>query len=339
MAKLHFATQRYLDDLWESAACALKGRDFQNAARWFNDYLKQEPGTRQAEALAGLGESLVSLDRVDEAVVAFHDCVERYPKDVTAMRARLLASDAYLEKNDTATAERLLMENLNGELLTPASPEYRDSLFALGKLLRQAKRFDEAIQRFDEVISRYGATRQAIEARYLLADCWRRRSIAETGKLADDVIESARAARARKIRDGFAFALESYRRAQQSLLKYQETAELGPVEKLMLRNCYFFIGSMSIELGQYEAAARAYTTAIARYPNLPATLEGYVRMAGAQRAVNKPAEARAAIQDAKLLLTRMATDTSFQQTSNCGRAQWVEVLDGLSKEYGEGGGQ
>jgi len=327
LAKRRITTRYYPDDLWDSATCALEGRDFRSACRLFEEFLKQQPRSGLAQAMAGLGEAFLSLDRVDDAVAMFEKCIRQHPRDVAAIRARLLASQAFLEKGEPKSAERLLEENLNGESLTPASKEYRDSLLALGTLLHQGKRYEEAIRRLDEVVSRYGASRQAIEARYLIADCHRQRATSEAGKLAQDLVEQSRAARARRMREGFTSALEGYRQTQQTLLKCQETVELAPAEKLMLRNCYFFTGGMLMELGQYEAAVKAYALATSRYPNLPETLEALVQMARGFRAVNKPSEARGAIEQAKLLLARMPPQTSFQETGNYSRTQWSELLE------------
>jgi len=327
LAKLRFATRYHTDDLWEGATCALEGRDYRGAARLFEQYLTQESRARQAQALVGLGESLFSLDRIDEAIAAFRRCIDLHPRDVVALKARLLASQAFLEKGDLPAAQRLLEENLSGESLTPASREYRESLLALARLLHRAKRYDEAIRRLEEVVNRYGDSRQAIEARYLTADCRRRQALEEAEKLKQDLVEQSRAARFRRMRDALAAALQSYRQTQQALLKCQETAELAPVEKLVLRNTYYFIGSMLADLGQPDAAAKAFTTAASRYPNAPETLEAHVQVARAFRAMNRPSEARGSIEQAKLLLARMKADAVFQETTNYTKAQWAARLD------------
>ena len=327
LASLRVTTRSYVEDLWEGATCALEGQDYRGAARAFEQYLAHEPRARRAQALAGLGESLLCLDRLDEAIAAFRRCIELYPRDMAALKARLLASQALLDQNDLAAAQRLLEANLSGESLTPASREYRQSLSALGRLLHQAKRYEEAIRRLEEVANRYGESRQAIEARYLIADCHRRRALEETEKLKQDVVEQSRAARFRRIRDALAAALQGYRQTQETLLKCQETTELAPLEVLMLRNTYSFIGSTLVDLGQCEAAVQAYTTAASRYPNAPETLEAHVQLARAFRAMNRPSEARGSIEQAKLLLARMKSDAPFRETTNYTKAQWAALLE------------
>jgi len=330
LAGMRVATRQYPQDLWDSATCALDGHDFRGAARVFEEYLKEESRGRQALAMACLGESLLSLGRIDEAIAALERCIALYPRDVAALRARLLASQAHVEKGNSRRAQQLLEENLNGETLTPASKEYRDSLLALGRLLHRAKGYEEAIRRLEEVVNRYGDSRQALEARYLLGDCHLRFARAESEKLKDDVVEQLRSERTRRIREGLRTAAQWYRQTQQAVLKHQESSELGPVERLMLRNSYFLMGSLSIELGQLDAAMEAYAAFTARYPNAPETLEAHVQMARVYRALGKPEEARSTLQQARLLLIRFKNQVRFEQTTNLTQAQWTAELERLS---------
>jgi len=330
LAGMRVATRQYPQDLWDSATCALDGHDFRGAARVFEEYLKEESRGRQALAMACLGESLLSLGRIDEAIAALERCIALYPRDVAALRARLLAAQAHVEKGNSRRAQQLLEENLNGETLTPASKEYRDSLLALGRLLHRAKGYEEAIRRLEEVVNRYGDSRQALEARYLLGDCHLRFARAESEKLKDDVVEQLRSERTRRIREGLRTAAQWYRQTQQAVLKHQESSELGPVERLMLRNSYFLMGSLSIELGQLDAAMEAYAAFTARYPNAPETLEAHVQMARVYRALGKPEEARSTLQQARLLLIRFKNQVRFEQTTNLTQAQWTAELERLS---------
>jgi tetratricopeptide (TPR) repeat protein len=330
LAQCRATTRFYPEDLWEGALCALEGRDYLTAAKLFDEYVKAEPRGRRPKALAALGESLLCQGRIDEAIQAFRDCIEQHARDEAAPRARLLASQAYLEKGDVAAAQRLLEANLSGESLTPASREYRESLFALGRLLHQFKRYEEAAAPLEEAVSRYPNLRQTTEARYLIADCHRRRALGEQEKLRHDLVEQSRGARVRRMSEAFTSSLKWYRQTQEALLKRQETAPLDPLEKLMLRNSCYFIGSLLIDLRQYAAAITAYTEAANRYPASPETLEAHVQIARAFRALNKPSEARDAVDQAKLLLARMKPVTPIEQTTNYSKSQWTARLERLS---------
>ena len=90
------------------------------------------------------------------------------------------------------------------------------------------------------------------------------------------------------------------------------------------------IGDVLFELGRYEAAIKAYSTVTKRYQDKPEVLEAYVRIANAYRRLNKPAEARSALAQARIILGRMKPETQFAQTTNYTRQQWSDRLDWLA---------
>lgn len=330
LAELRSATRYYPDDLWESAVSDLEGQDYRSAARLLQQYLTAESRRRQPQALAYLGESLLSLGQTDEALSALRECIDLYPRDPMAFRARLLASDACLEKHDIELAESFLRENLSGDYLTPASKEWRDSLFALGRLLHSNRRYDEAIPRLDEAIRRYPDVPQALEARYLKADSQRRCGEAVQEKLRSDLAENARVAHSKTARDYLHAALAQYKDLLEVLNRRQENVELSPQEKAMLRNAYFAIGDIHYALEQYEAAVKAYTVASNRYQTHPEVLEAYLQIVRAYQRMRKPADARIATEQAKGVLGRLKADADFEQTTNRSRQEWTALFDQLT---------
>mgnify|MGYP000561556123 CR=1 FL=1 len=330
LAQLRAATRWYPEEVWQSARCAMEGRDFSLAVEMLQEYLKVAPRGRQPQALADLGEALLALGRIEEAVAALRECFQRHAKDMNAPRARLLASYAFQEKGDVAAAQQMLEANLSGNMLTPASREYAESLFALGRLLHQARRYDEALAPLEEAVQRYPDAPKTIEARYWIADCHRQKAQAEKERLRADLVELSRASRLRRIEEELNASLAGYRQAQKALLKREESGPLNPLEALMLRNSYFFIGSALMDLGKFDAAAEAYSQVVQRYPGAPETLEALVELGRAFLAVNKPAEARDAINQARFLLARMKPDALLQQTTNFSRSQWAVRLEQLA---------
>ena len=107
---------------------------------------------------------------MDGALAAFEECIEFHPRDAAAYRARLGASQAHAEKGEMEQAEALLEENLTG-YLAPDSIEWRDSLFAMGRLCHRQGRFEDAAQRLEEAVHRYPDCDQTLPAYYLLAEC------------------------------------------------------------------------------------------------------------------------------------------------------------------------
>ncbi len=330
LAKIRFATRQYPDDVWEAANCALEGHDYEQAARLFQEYLAHEVRQRQAPAMVGLAEALLALDRLDEAIATLRQCVAMYPRDIAVFRARILAAQALADKGQPAEAQRLLEENLESPALTPASVEWRDSLFALGRLLYWQQQFEEAAKRLDEAVRRYPDTPEALVARYLLAECSRQAARAESQRLESERVESVRVARYQKLRELLAAAAEQFRQAQEALVRQQDQRSLSPLEKAALRNAVFASGDVLYALGRYDEAVRAYRQAIQRYQHSPEVLEAYLQTARALRQLNQPDEARAALEQARSVLGRLKADAAFAQTTNYTAQQWQELLDELT---------
>ncbi|MBN2477089.1 MAG: tetratricopeptide repeat protein [Pirellulales bacterium] len=331
LAKTLVATREYPDQLWNSANAYLEGQDYRNAIRVLQEYLKNEARRRHPQALVRLGEALLALNRTEEALEAFQECVEFHPDDAAAFRARLLASRAYLEAGDLRHVETLLKENLYGGLQSPDSQEWRDSLFALGELYHIERRFQDAIVRLEEAVERYPDDPQTLRAQYLIADSYRQSAEAAQKKRKQDLAGAARVVLTRQIQELFNKSLDKYREIQQLLGHRQETGELRPLEKAMLRNCYFATGEVLFALGEYEAAIKAYSTATYRYQNEPEVLTAYIQIANAYHRLNDPIKARSTLEQAKVVLGRMKTESEFTETTNYTRQEWSELLDSLSK--------
>jgi len=330
LAKTLPANKMYTDQLWNSAMAYLEGQDFNNAARLFQVYLKNEVQNRHPQALAYLGQSLLALNQLDKALEMFKECIDLYPRDVAACCARLLSVRAYGEKNDWRNAEGLLLDNLNSDYLTPESKEWRNSLFMLGELLHAEGRYDQSARRLEEAAKRYPDLPESIQARYLTANCYLKMAAADQDKLNKNLTGNSNAVLAKQIQELYSKALEKYKQVQETLGKNRDNAELTAGQKAILRNCYFAIGDVLFAQEDYEAAIKAYSTAVNRYQGCPEVLDAYVQIAVAYQKMDKPQDAKNALQQAKFALSRMKPDVAFEKNTNYTRKQWAERLDLLS---------
>lgn len=326
-AKLNFSERQYTDDVWLSAECYRLGHNFTTGAKMYEEYLKYEAKRRRSVALVGLGECLLSLGRPVAALAVLKQCYEMMPNDVASYSARLLANRAYGQLGKPREAEALLRENISGNLLTPDSKEWRDSFFALGKLLAGQGRHEEAIKVLSEAVARYPDSRASIEARYLIAEEFRRAAKIPQESALADTIETARVSHLKQVQQYLTAAVTHYEEAQRLLNRQQERTELTPLEKAILRNSYFAVGMAMVDLGRYEDAIRAYSTATNRYQHAPEVLEAFVQIAGCYRRLNRPLEARGTVRQAKVVLNRLPEQAPYQQATNFSRKQWTEMLD------------
>jgi len=330
LATTQFTTRQYPDLLWNSAENYLAGQDYRNAVRVLRKYLEYEFRRRHAQALVALGEALLALDETDKAIESFQDCMTYHPRDAAASRARLFAARAWMEKGQPARAESLLRENLEGSMLAPASKEWRDSLFSLGELLHAVGRYREAAQRLEEAVARYPDTPRAQTARYLAADAYRRCAWEVGEQLDREAAPEARARLARQRQNLLEESLKQYGEVCEALRVRHQTRPLSAAEKGLLQNSYFAIAGVQFELGRFDAAIKAYATITTRYPDDPEVLEAFLQMANLYRRLERPAEARTTLRQAKILLDRLKNDASFTRTTNYTRQQWNELLETMT---------
>jgi tetratricopeptide (TPR) repeat protein len=331
LARLSIAQRRYLDDLWNGVQAYLEGQDYRSAVLLLTEYLKNE-SRRHADAQVALGEALLALERYDEALKVFRECMQQHSRQAAAFGARLLAARAYTESGNFRRAETLLNENLQGELLAPDSPEWRQSLFDLGRLLHAGRRYEEAIARLEEAVARYPQAPQTLESQYLIADSYRQIAVTMQESLSQILVDSTRTVRAKQIRQAQATSLEHFQKLQEALDHRQELAELTPMEKIVLRNCDFAVGGLLFDLGRQDEAIKAYSVAANRARNTPEALEAYAQIASAYHRLDRPVEARMALEQAKALLAHLKSDTAFSETTNYTRQQWSDRLGAASRE-------
>lgn len=326
LAALRFATANYPDDVWSAADCFYLGHSYTNAARLLNVYLTAEPEERNAQALLRLGQVDLALGRVKPSIDAFEECIELYDRDNATFQARIDCAKAYWQRGDVEQAERLLRVNLSGSLLEPKSPEWRESLFALGFLLFDENRFEEAIGVLEEAVERYPDDRQALQARYVTGEAYRR--------WADEPQERARTTTEREeteklTRERLTEALRQFNLVQSSItLKVQDVEQDAPYAA-MRRNCYMLKGACLFDLGKFQEAIEEYQNVSSLYPNEPFVLDTFVQIANCWQRLDRAENARGAIEQAQATLQRLPADADFASTTAFNREEWRTLLNNL----------
>lgn len=359
LAEIRYATQHFPQDVFQAAQSYFAGNDFAKAIELYRTFLENEARIGNSQALVAIGESQLALGKVDGALHSFERCLELYPGDAACYRARLLAAKALLSKNQVDAAKAYLKENIDGRL-TPASLEWRDSLFLLGELAyadgiqdeEQSAALDarnkgtEAIARLEsaaehyrraanileESVQRYPEAPQVVQARYHWAEALRRIAKFPRRKLRDANIEAIRLGLIKDIQTAVSESIAVYESLQNDLNREQEKRPLSPLEAIVQRNCYFILGDLYYEVGQYDEAIAAYKAASNRYQNLPEALHAFFQIAACHRRMNRDADARGALEQAKVILGRInADDAAFLTATSQTRAEWQKLLDWMSK--------
>ena len=330
LAYARFATREFTDDLWLAAEYYYLGQNYTHAARVLEEYLHYEAERRNAAALLRLGQCLLTSDKTARAIQALEQCIEMFPRDVAVYQARLECVRAYLQENRAQEAEQLLLTNLTGDALAPQSPEWRDSLFALGQLLHDTGRNREAILKLEEAVIRYPDAPQALMARYTIARSFHSAAEGPAQNVLDAKTENERQ-KNRRLRDqNLAGSLENYLLVQR-MITLEGHGENSSLKRSLLRNCYMMQGSVLFQLRRYEEARKAYANVSTLYQNEPFVLESFVHIANCWRRLNQPIKARGTIEQAKLVLQRLPPDTDFKIATNFDKQYWQILLSEMSK--------
>ena len=137
-----------------------------------------------------------------------------------------------------------------------------------------------------------------------------------------------RGERVMEITRHFRRALEVYTSLQNELGR-RDAEDLTDQEKAMLRNSRFALGEVYFELQRYPEALRAYQSAANHYAANPAVLDAYLQIANVYRRMDRPAEARASLEQARIALRRIPPEAPFEPITNFDRKQWGDLLDRL----------
>jgi tetratricopeptide (TPR) repeat protein len=331
LAGVRFATTHYPDDIWNSADCFYRGHSYSSTSRLLDIYLKGEPQQRNAQALLRLGEANLALGKVDECIAALEECIELYGRDNATYQARIDCANAYWYRGNSEQATRLLRNNLTESNLKPSSPEWRDSLFALGRLQFLLGQNEDAINTLEEAVERYPDDGQTLQTRYLVGEAYRRS--------ADEPLERLRQARTANEREKASqlaherleSALDNFKEVQRAITLRVRDVQQDPLYGAMLRNCYMLQGAVLFELERYEDAIKSYSNVSSLYPNEPFVVEAFVQIAHCWQRLDRAEKAHGAIQQAELTLDRLPNNADFTIATAFNREEWRSLLSDMSK--------
>lgn len=363
LAKLRSATRSYSDDLWQAVEEFFVGHDYANTVRLGREYWEQEPKKLRPELLLISGESHLCLGQLTSAATMFTECLDDFPRHPLTYRARYLLAITCLENNDLTKAKTLLTENVTNDELSPRSREWRESLFLLGKVhyrdgmewlsksraraeptdaaateisgpseLEQSNlAFRKAIDVFTRAVERFPTEPQTLEAMYYLAEANRQAAQWPLTRMKTVTIDSARLELAKQTDDFRRQAVKHYDSAITYLQQQTREVDQTPYERKLLRNCLLNKADTLFQLGRLEEAVKSYAASTYRLQNDPEVLGAYAQIAACYRRLDRPREARGMLEQARVVLARIPSNSDFLATTPFTREQWDDFLSWLAK--------
>jgi len=257
----------------------------------------------------------------------------------------------------------LLLDNLYNESLRPQSQPWRESKFRLGKLLfiqgnlaeaksringvdaldpdvrrtalrdleQAARSYEESIQHLEEAVARWPTDGRSVNARYLVAEAFRKSARLPRMMLPIEPTETRKNALREQERRLLESAATTHHELQLHLSELQEKTELTPQELRTLRNTYFGYADALFNLERYPEAIKAYSAATNRYQHEPECLEAFLQIANCYRQLHATTEARGTLLQAKAVLQRIRPDANFTATTRFNRDDWGKLIDWLAQ--------
>lgn len=368
-AELEFTTERYVPTLWSAIVAYQNGRHFRRSIELLEPYLRYEDRQRKPRGLIAYARAHLAEGDHEAAIEACDECMVEHERDPLRYDARLMAAEAYAQRNEVDKARRLLVQNLDDGQLSPSSPAWKDSLLTLGELLygqirqRQVRAYHasepeqellreetrelvgETLRRLEEAVQRYWPQPRAVYAAYLAGRT--QRVAARLPRFEADASEGSgayRRAQRQKIDTRLQQALDRFTRVRNFLSGRVDELQDGDPDVLaqqraLLRNCLVAEADTLIDLGRLEAAAAAYRTVTLRHMNEPLALEGILGQAKALRGLGRARQAEMLLKQARLVLRRIPNEWNdrFEEITRYDRDGWERLLTWMNNRGGDPG--
>lgn len=315
----------YASSLWKSALCYDRAQHWKKAIDAYQTYVTALPGDpRQLQAMHRLGLAFQADSRHADAAAVFRQLVEDNPTSTEAYASLVPLAQCYVRLNDDNRAKQVLLAILDGHRsITPDSAEYRGALVELGKLHYRLKEYEPAIERLSEAVKRYGESREGPALHFFLADALRLSS-AQLRQATQEPMPPARLAaiqadRARRLEQAFGL----YDRVITDLDR-REQDQLLDIDRLQLRNAFFYRADCIYDLAQYERAIQLYDLAARRFEKHPASLIALVQIVNANCSLQRYQEAWVANKAAREHLKRIPKEAFDDPSLPMTRQHWED---------------
>jgi tetratricopeptide (TPR) repeat protein len=335
LARLNVQNERMAtQSSWQAAELMARSGAGERAADLFRAFAAEHPGHPQVpRALLRIGQLLHAARKIPDAIDAYRECYRRFPRTIDGARALVPLARCYLAigADGTEMAEKTLGVVLDeSEMFTPIAPEFTDALFLLGDAYARRGAYEDAVSVLQEALDRYPNDPRDSRARFLLADAYRQSGLA----LKREIAEAQFAGEIEQIRRAYADRLATARDMFGALIgefEARDPATLSRLETIYLRHAYLYEADCRFENQEYAEALKLYEDAVGLFKEQPAGLAAYVQIINCHVFLGEPAEARAALSRALVLVDAMPQAAFDRSVSPEKRADWKRYFEWLGE--------
>lgn len=329
------------DSLWRSADSYDLAGDVELAIPLLSDFVRFFPGdARLAEARFRLGQAFQSRGDYATAAGQYRELLaaggaggRRGGSTAFADRAIVPLAQCLLmdgEAGNDAEAEQLLEGVVSGRSGVAGGADHRDALVELAGIRRRAGDWSAAIRHLEEAVQRFPEEPGRVAVRYELAEAYRRDAAAIRRTLQEAMPQQQRLELTRTRRERLARAMELYDQIRVELERRDER-RLSRLERLQLRNSWFYVGDCAFDLGEFEESIRRYDAARERYPGEAASLVAMVQIVNAYVELGELERARTAQARAQRFYEGLPPTAWSDPDLPMDREDWQRWLDSMAR--------
>ncbi|QDU33158.1 Tetratricopeptide repeat protein [Poriferisphaera corsica] len=306
------------ESLWAAAQNFDKANLWQKSVNVYAEFMEtRESDPRRLRAIVNHGKALFALGQYDAAGEDFRLVVKDHPRTLEAYESRVMLARTFEKQGEIDKALRGLEQVIEDDpVITPDSKQYRESLIELGRLYYQqvakdVERSENAIEVLTKAVERYGDRGEGGKLRYWLADSYRQSVKAIDDEMARQLshkrqleLSSERNRRLQKAQEFFQSAKRQ--------LELRDYESLSPLEKMYLRNSYFYRADCAFDMQHYGQAIALYDEAARRWEKDPASMVALIQIVNSYCELGQFREAKIAHDNAYLQLKRIP-DEEFEK--------------------------
>lgn len=326
--KMTHDDQAHGQSMWRAAQSYDAAQLWDEAVAVYLEFLEQRrtEDPLYLKAVHNLGLAYLAQRDYETARERFKYLIEQYPRSPEAILSLVSLAKCHDRLGEADHAVRVLEHVVTDHpTITAQSVEYREALIELGRIHYKAGEFEPAISRLTEAVTRYGDESEGAQLRFLLADSFRR-SAAQldsemTKSMTDTELVTRRMQKVERLEEG----LKLYGLVI-DLLDAKPVEEITDVEKLYLRNAFFYRADCAFDLKQYDEAIGLYDKASQRFEQDPASLIALVQIVNAYCEQGKIEEARVANDRARWQFKNIPDSAFEDENLPMNRKHWEDWL-------------
>ena len=319
--------EQHGESLWQAAVNYDKAQRWDRSIEVYAEFVQnrgQDP--KHLLAVNRLGLAYLADNQPEAAAEKFGQLMEQNPNSEPAQASRVPLARALIAVGKLDDAQARLESVVNDDpAITPKSRHYRDALIELSRLHYWRGQFTKGIPLLQKAVKLYGDLPDGPVLRFRWADALRQSIEQLDESLAQPLAQSKQLALAQERTSRLTEAQQLFDRVVDDLSP-RSPAELSKLQRLFLRNAYFFRADCAYDRGRFAEAIDLYDEAAKQFQGEPVSLVALVQIVNAYCELGDTDSAKAVNHRARLQL-RGIPDEKFDDPSlPMSRRHWEDWL-------------